>query len=132
MSDDEKIGYVRYRLETARKTLDAAAILAENAFWNSAVNRLYYAAFYAVSALLVYNGFQAKSHSAIKSLFSQHFVKTGLFERKHGRLLAELFDSRQKGDYEDIFDFDAERVQPLFAPVQDLINVIEQHISTSA
>ena len=49
---------------------------------------------------------------------------------KHGRLLAELFDSRQKGDYENIFDYDAERVLPLFEPVKELIAAIEIELET--
>lgn len=49
MKNKEKTEYVRYRIETAYKTLEAAKILAENGFWNSAVNRLYYSLFYAVN-----------------------------------------------------------------------------------
>jgi uncharacterized protein len=51
MNSDEKKEYVKYKIESAYKTVDAAKILAENGFWNSAVNRLYYAVFYAVNAL---------------------------------------------------------------------------------
>jgi uncharacterized protein (UPF0332 family) len=63
MKNKEKTEYVRYRIETAYKTLEAAKILAENGFWNSAVNRLYYSLFYAVNAILVLNAIQVKSHS---------------------------------------------------------------------
>ena len=88
--------YVRYRIETSYKTYDAAKILAENKFWNSAVNRLYYSIFYAVNALLVLNEIQTKSHSATKSQFSLFFIKTGKFDKKYGQLLSELFDWRQR------------------------------------
>ncbi len=130
MNESEKKQYVTYRLETAYKTLDAAKVLADSEFWNSSINRLYYAAFYAVNALLVWNNILTKSHSTTKSQFSLHFVKTGRFDKKHGRLLAELFDSRQKGDYENIFDYDAERVLPLFEPVKELIAAIEIELET--
>jgi hypothetical protein len=50
MTSKERIEYVNYRLESAFKTFDAAKVLAENNFWNSAINRLYYAVFYAVNA----------------------------------------------------------------------------------
>ena len=36
MSDDDKAAYTRYRLESARKTYEAARLLAEGRFWNSA------------------------------------------------------------------------------------------------
>lgn len=37
---------INYRLERAKDTLDDANILAEKSKWNSAINRLYYAAYY--------------------------------------------------------------------------------------
>jgi len=70
MNIEERKEYVNYRIESAHKTFDAAKILAENGFWNSAVNRLYYSLFYAVNALLVANEIPTKSHSATKSQFS--------------------------------------------------------------
>ncbi len=128
MTNDERNEYVKYRIESANKTFRAAKVLAENGFWNSAVNRLYYALFYAVNALLVLNDIQTKSHSATKSKFSLLFVKTGKFEKKYGRLFSELFDWRQRGDYENIFDYDNESVKPLFDPVDEMIDLIEEEI----
>ncbi len=131
MTNEERDEYVRYRIESARNTLEAAKVLANNHFWNSAVNRLYYALFYAVNALLVFNGIKIKSHSSTKSQFSLFFVKTGKFDKKYGRLLSELFDWRQKGDYENIFDYDDESVTPLFKPVAEMIDLIEKEINNT-
>ncbi len=128
MTEQERDAYVAYRLESARNTFDAAPVLAENNFWNSAVNRLYYALFYAVNALLVKNNIETMSHSATKAKFSQAFVKTGKFDKKYGKLLSELFDWRQKGDYANIFDYDADTVEPLFYPVAEMIDTIEKEI----
>ena len=131
MNLDERKEYVKYRIESAHKTFEAAKVLAENGFWNSAVNRLYYSLFYAVNALLVINEIQTKSHSATKSQFSLYFVKTGKIDKKYGKLLSELFDWRQKGDYENIFDYDNESVQPLFKPVIEMIRLIEKEINNA-
>ena len=128
MTSEEREEYVNYRIESAHKTFNAAKILAENGFWNSAVNRLYYSIFYAVNALLVANEIITKSHSATKSQFSLHFVKTGEFDKKYGKLLSELFDWRQKGDYENIFDYNESSVKPLFKPVNEMIELIEKEI----
>lgn len=128
MTPEERNEYVKYRIESAYKTVDAAKVLAEKGYWNSAVNRLYYAVFYAVNALLVLNDIETKSHSATKSKFSLHFVKTGRFDKKYGKLLAELYDWRQKGDYENIFDYDSESVKPLFEPVTEMIKLIDTEI----
>ncbi len=131
MNLDDRNEYVKYRIESAKKTFEAAKVLAENKFWNSAVNRLYYSVFYAVNALLVMNEIQTKSHSATKSQFSLNFVKTGKFDKKYGKLLSELFDWRQKGDYENIFDYDNDSVQPLFKPVHEMIELIEKEINNA-
>ena len=42
MTNEERREYVKYRIESARKTFEAAKVLSEHGFWNSAVNRLYY------------------------------------------------------------------------------------------
>ena len=78
-----------------------------------------------------YKTFGAASHSATKSQFSQLFIKTGKFDKKYGRLLSELFDWRQKGDYENIFDYDLESVKPLFEPVAEMIDLIEKEINNA-
>lgn len=128
MTPQERQQYVGYRLETAHKTAQAAQVLGENGFWNSAVNRLYYSAFYAVNALLVKNEIYARSHSGVKNQFSLHFIKTKKLDIKYGRLFGELFDWRQKGDYENLFDFDEASVRPLFEQVEEFIEAIEYEI----
>ncbi|MBN2746951.1 MAG: HEPN domain-containing protein [Bacteroidales bacterium] len=131
MKNEEKTEYVNYRIETAYQTFEAAKVLSDNGFWNSAVNRLYYSLFYAVNALLVFNEIQPKSHSSTKSQFSLHFIKTGKLDKKYGRLLSELFDWRQKGDYENIFDYTQDSVLPLFPQVREMIEKIENEIKNA-
>ncbi|HZW66062.1 MAG TPA: HEPN domain-containing protein [Hanamia sp.] len=129
MNSEERREYANYKLEAAYKTFSAALVLAENGFWNSAVNRLYYSLFYAVNALLVINNIETKSHSGARSQFSNFFVKTHQFDLKYGKLYSQLFDWRQKGDYDSIFDYDQESVKPLFEPVKEMIELIEKKIN---
>ena len=131
MTYSNKTEYIQYRLDTSYTTFEAARVLADNGFWNSAVNRLYYSVFYAISALLVVHDIHTKTHSAVKGQFSLHFVKTGVFDKKYGQLLSELFDWRQKGDYENIFEYDQESVEPLFIPVKEMLDLIKAEIQKS-
>lgn len=128
MRPDARLEYIKYRIASAYKAYEAAKVLAENNFWNSAVNRLYYAVFYATNALMVKNGINIQSHSGLKSQFSLYFVKTGKIDKKFGRLLAKLYDWRQKGDYEHIGEFDNTDVEPLFPQVKEMIDVIKVEI----
>jgi uncharacterized protein (UPF0332 family) len=131
MTPEERKEYAKYRIESAYKTFEAAKVLADREFWNSAVNRLYYSIFYSVNALLVIHNISIKSHSATKSQFSLHFIKTGKIDKKYGKLLAQLYDWRQKGDYENIFDYDSESVKQLFTPVLEMIELIDKEIQNT-
>jgi len=128
MNELNRNDYVEYRLEKAEETYDVAVLLVENSKWNSAVNRLYYACFYAITALLVQSEFEAKTHSGVKTQFFLHYIKTGKMSLEFGKLYSDLFDWRQKGDYGDFFDFTAEDVEPLLKPTRELINSINKEI----
>lgn len=120
---------VNYRLSRARETLDDARLLADHGKWNSTINRLYYAAYYAVTALLLSSDIKSTTHNGTKALFSEHFVKTQIIPKESGKIYSQLFTWRQKGDYDDLFDFNPEKVLPYFEPVQNLIETIEKMIN---
>ena len=124
MKELNRRDYVNYRLEKALETFDAALLLFENSQWNSTINRLYYASFYAVSALLVNEGIEAKSHNGIKTQFFLKYIKTNKLVINFGELYSDLFAWRQQGDYGDFFDFDHKDVEPLMNPTKELIQKI--------
>jgi len=97
---DSKKKLIKYRISRAKDTYDDALILAERKKWNSTINRLYYAAYYAVMALLISKGLKPTTHNGAKSNFSEYFIKTGLISRELGKMYSQLFTWRQKGDYD--------------------------------
>ena len=46
-------------------------------------------------------------------------------------MFSELSDWRQKGDYDNIFDYDQESVEPLFEPVKEMLDLIRTEIQKS-
>lgn len=120
---------VKYRIARAKDTLEDAYILAENEKWNSAINRLYYAAYYAVIALLLSADLKPTTHNGAKSNFSEHFVKTGKIDKELAKIFSQLFTWRQKGDYDDLFDFQEDKVLPYFEPVKKLISEVEKLVA---
>ena len=120
---------INYRIARAKDTYDDALILAEREKWNSTINRLYYAAYYALIALLLNSDLKPTTHNGAKSNFSEYFIKTGKVDAKYGKLYSQLFTWRQKGDYDDLFDFQKESVIPYFEPVHDFIALIDHMIS---
>lgn len=121
---------VEYRLERAFETLKEADYNAKGGFYNIAVNRLYYAAYYAVSALLIKNNFECSTHAGVKSLFSLHFVKTGIFSIEYAQILNSLFNNRQAGDYEDFVYCDENLYTQLRPQTEDLIVAISNYVAT--
>jgi uncharacterized protein (UPF0332 family) len=128
MKEEERSAYINYRLEKAEETLEVAELLIENGKWNSAINRLYYSCFYAVTGLLVKTGKTNKSHSGVKTQFFLEYIKTGRIAIEYGKLYGDLFDWRQKGDYGDFFDFQEEDVKPLLSPTRILIHLIKEEV----
>ena len=120
---------IGYRITRAKDTLEDAHLLAENEKWNSAINRLYYAAYYAVIALLLSADLKPTTHNGAKSNFSEHFVKTGKVDKELAKIFSQLFSWRQKGDYDDLFDFQEDKVLPYFEPEERLISAIEKLVT---
>lgn len=86
-------------MDNARQMLEAAQILMENKFYGSAVNRVYYAVFYAANALLATKRLARSKHSGVMSAFREHFVKTGFIEVEYSKTYGRLFDDRHISDY---------------------------------
>lgn len=124
----KKTDLVQYRILRARDTFEDAQILAEKNKWNSTINRLYYAAYYAVMAILLTENLKPTTHNGAKSNFTQYFIKTNRIPKEYGKIYSQLFTWRQKGDYDDLFDFDKEKVNSYFEPVLELINLIEKEL----
>ena len=116
---------VAYRLERARESLEEAKILLDRGYGNTFVNRLYYACFYAVSALLLTRGLSSAKHSGIRSLFHQSIVKSGLVDLESGQLYDRLFDNRQKSDYADLVRFDTDEVGDWYNEARRFVDAVE-------
>lgn len=117
--------YISYRFLRAENTLNDAWILANNNSWNSCINRLYYSAFYAITALLLSKGFEAKTHNGNKTLFFKEFVITGLIEKEFGTLYSDLMDWRNEGDYADFTDYEPETVVPMIHKTEEFLKRIK-------
>lgn len=125
LSDEERQAIVSYRIEKAFETLAEARDCGAMNHWTLAANRLYYAAYYASSALLINNELQAKTHYGVITLIGQNFVKEGSLSKDDAHLLARLQNMRHSGDYDDFTEWHQEEVEPLFGKVDDYIKKIK-------
>lgn len=122
---------VQYRLQRAREALEDARVLSDASRWTACVNRLYYACFYAVSALLLQHGLSSAKHTGVRSLFNRHFVKTNKIPRALAQVYNDLFARRQESDYLDFVHLEAAQVRPWIAEAAQLVehvaSLIEGH-----
>ena len=82
--------------------LDARLLLAEGRR-RSSVNRAYYAAFNAASAVLEELGSRPKTHAGVLSEFGQRVVNSKLSGKRTASLLRGLFELRQECDYDEYY-----------------------------
>jgi len=128
LSEEEKKSLVVYRLKKGKETLAELPILIENYLWRNAANRLYYACFYAASALLIRDGYQAHSHNGVKSVLSVRYEK--IIDKYLIKTYGILFNMRQRGDYEDWAILEEDDIIPLIEPANRFITEIERLCQT--
>lgn len=123
---ESRAAIVDYRLERAYETLKEADYNTEGGYYNAAVNRLYYACYYAASALLLKKEITVHTHSGVKTQLSLHFVRTGLLSMEHGATFSLLFEKRQASDYNDFAYCDLGTVKMLRPRAEAFIKEVEQ------
>jgi uncharacterized protein len=119
----------RHRIARAREALAEADLLASANRCNGALNRLYYAAFYAARALLALKRLDSSKHSGAIALFQEHFVKTGVVAQETARALPQAFSRRQRSDYGDFADAEADEVQALREQVERFVRACEEVVN---
>lgn len=124
--EEELRALILRRLSNSKETLGTAKLLLENNKFGGAINRSYYAMFYAARALLATKGLDSSKHSGVISLFNQHFVKTGKVDKSLGRLLMDAEDARIESDYEDFYVASEEEAEKIFGDAEKFVAEMEK------
>jgi len=119
---------IRFRRDRAKETLADAGMLQRDGSPASALNRIYYAMFYEVLALLHTQDLASAKHSGVRALFNERFVKTGIVPVEQGRLFARMYDFRQKSDYGDFVQIEPEKVAEWYEQAAAFIDGLDQTI----
>ena len=130
MNPEERRDLINYRINRAKETLVEANDLNKLGHFNTAVNRIYYACYYAVAALMIKKQLAAKTHEGVRQMFGLHYIKSGLISKEYGKYFTDLYDRRQTGDYDDFVVYNKETVEELYKPALDFIITIEKFIES--
>jgi len=129
LQQKDRNAFVSLRLQRAAETMSEVMGNIQMGYWRIAANRLYYACFYAVSALLIKNNITAHTHAGVINQLGLHFVTKGHISKEQGKFYKQLFSLRQSGDYDDWFSIDENDIKPLLEPAKSFIAEIERLIN---
>ena len=126
---DSKIqDLITAQIEKSREKLDAAKTLLRESFIDDAISRAYYSMFHAASAVLLSEGITVESHSALKTMFGLHLIKTGKIEKKYGQWLNKLKDERENGDYDIFTSFELEDAKNGVNEAEEFLNEMRKYL----
>ena len=127
--EDKTFALSQYRLNTAEETLIVAQECFANNHYKDAINRSYYAAFYAARAVLAIEEVDFKRHKDVVAYFNKEYVAKGKVTRNLGRMLARLQQKREQSDYDDFFIASREEAAKQIENAVSIVSGIKQYLT---
>ncbi len=129
LSSEERRIVVGLELEKANSMLLQTGMSIENKMWDLTANRLYYAAFHAVCALLIHNGIHVGTHKGAQVMFNKEFVQKGEMSVADNHLFSRLQQLREEGDYNCYIETTKEEIMPYVESTREFIVKISNLIN---
>ena len=128
--DECAVELSKYRLKIAESTYQMAELCFENQGYRDAVNRSYYATFYALRAVLALEGVDFKRHKDVVAYFNQHYVATEKFEREMGKRIGRLKTMREDCDYDDFYVIERDEVLEQLRTAEIVIGAVKGYMES--
>jgi uncharacterized protein (UPF0332 family) len=119
----------QFLLEKSESSIGAAESLLSDGYRDFAAGRAYYAMFYTAEALLAEKELVFKKHVGVHKAFSEHFIKTGIFEQKYYHWLVATFNSRLVGDYAIRTEFEDDEVQEWINQAREFLSKVREYLT---
>ena len=126
--DNKKRDLSKYRFQTSLETLETAKLCFINKYYKDAINRSYYAAFYAIKSVLALNSTDFKRHKDVVGFFNQNYVATEIFAKDIGRKLGRLQKKREASDYDDFYLASKEEAEEQLNAAKYIINSVRIYL----
>lgn len=128
IQDERKIDLCKYRLENSADSLEVAKECLKRGYYKDAVNRSYYAVFYAIKSVLALEGKDFKRHKDVVAYFNQTYVASGIISREIGRKIGRLQQKREKSDYDDFYLASKEETAEQIDNADEVISAIKKYL----
>ena len=117
--NDKKEDLCIYRIRNAVETLGVAVLCLESQHYKDSINRSYYAAFYAIKAVL-----------ALEEIdFNKTYIAKEIFPREMGKRLGRLKQERENSDYDDFYVASLKDASDQYKSAKLIIEKIEEYLS---
>ena len=130
LKEEDREVIVTYELEKVDKILSQMELQKQMGLWEMVANRLYYALFHAMSAMLIHDHHEVGTHRGAVGRFSLYYVKNGIFSKEDAQLYSRLQTLRENGDYNCFIDVTQDEVENKYEPTLLLIEKIKKHIGS--
>lgn len=120
--------YIQYKRDRAFEALDDIQKMIDNKMLSAAMNRIYYAGFYNVGALLLLDGFSTSKHRQLIGFFNKEYLKTGKVPVDIGEILDESYNNRVVADYHDFVYLTKSQVEEFYNQMKEFVSFIDQMI----
>ena len=125
--DERQKDLSNYRITEADDSLKVAAHCLKEGLYKDSINRSYYAAFYAVKAVLALSTVDFKRHKDVMGYFNKEYVAKEVFPREIGRKLGTLQRVREKSDYDDFYIASKEESERQISVADEFIILAEKY-----
>ena len=120
---------IKVNLEKSDEAIKAAQMMLADKMLSSALNRIYYACFYTVTALAEKHDFKTSKHAGLLQWFNKKFVfQDKIFSKDLFKVYEATFKFRQKGDYDTLFVPSEEDTLELLENAKIFIKTVREKI----
>jgi len=101
----------------------------DNERYIAAVNRMYYAFFYIVTAYFAQRNIQVKSYKGLRTRVHSELVSSHLIDTEYAKVFDSLFMRRNEFDYDDFVTYSEPDIVALYENTKALIQKIKTLIT---
>lgn len=124
MKEESKLLLLR-----AEEAIDSAELLLKEGYLADSISRAYYAMFYVAEALLNEKHLSFSKHGNVHGAFGEHYVKTGIFDKKYHKWFLEAFSRRIASDYDASAKFQSSSVKTMIDQAWDFLQAAKTYLA---